>query len=69
MPSAVIKSYAYDAQARELSIVFQSGGRYVYEDVPPDTFDALSAAFSKGEYFISRIRDNYAFRRLGPLVG
>jgi hypothetical protein len=66
MPSAVIKTYAYDAQTRELSIVFRSGGRYVYEDVPPDAFDALNAAFSKGEHFLSRIRPNYAFSRLEP---
>ncbi|HSM96840.1 MAG TPA: KTSC domain-containing protein [Rhizomicrobium sp.] len=63
MPSAVIQSYSYNAETKELSILFRSDGLYVYEDVPPDTFDALNAAYSKGEYFQSRIRSKYDFHR------
>lgn len=63
MPSTAIRSYSYNAESRELSVIFRSGGHYVYLDVPPDAFDALNAAFSKGEHFQSRIRSNYAFRR------
>lgn len=60
----MIKSYSYNAEAKELCIVFRSGGSYVYEQVPTDAFDAFNAAFSQGEYFLSRIRPNYSFRRL-----
>jgi lysyl-tRNA synthetase class 2 len=65
MPSTVIKHYRYDAATQELRIEFQSGSVYVYENVPPDTVKALGAAFSKGEFFGARIRNNYPFRREG----
>ena len=64
IPSAVIKAYSYDPSAKELRIKFRSEGIYVYQDVPPDTFDALNAAFSKGEFFAAHIRNNYTFRRV-----
>jgi len=63
MPSAVIHSFEYDADKRELLVVFRSGRRYVYEEVPDNTFVAMRRSFSKGEYFNEHIRDRYAFRR------
>ncbi|MGN6515083.1 MAG: KTSC domain-containing protein [Rhizomicrobium sp.] len=63
MPSAVIASYTYNADVKELSIAFRSGARYTYKNVPLDTFDALNHAFSKGEFFQSRIRDHFEYRR------
>jgi hypothetical protein len=36
----------------------------VYLDVPQAVFEAFAAAFSKGEYFNSHIRDHYAFERV-----
>ena len=66
MPSSVIQFFHYDADQRELLIGFQSGKRYVYEDVPPDIAAALKAAPSRGEYFNDHIRDRYTFRRREP---
>jgi len=63
MPSTVIRSFAYDAASRRLSIVFQSGRRYIYEEVPPETFAAMQGSFSKGEFFNAHIRDNFSFVR------
>ena len=63
MPSSVIQFFHYDADARELLIGFQSGKRYVYEDVPPDVAAAMKDASSRGEYFNQHIRDRYTFRR------
>lgn len=63
MPSTVIRSYSYDPPRRELGIVFQSARRYVYLDVPAETYVAMKAAFSKGEFFNRHIRDRFAFRR------
>jgi hypothetical protein len=63
MPSTVIRSFAYDAASRRLLIVFQSGRRYTYEEVPPETFAALQDSFSKGEFFNAHIRDNFRFVR------
>jgi hypothetical protein len=61
MPSTVIRSFRYDAQNAELAIEFQSGRRYVFCDVPEQTYRALQASFSKGTFFNSHIRDRFHF--------
>jgi hypothetical protein len=63
MPSAVIRSFRYDAASRRLHIVFQTGRRYIYEDVPEDLVRDMKAAFSKGEFFNAHIRDRFRFVR------
>jgi hypothetical protein len=63
MPSTVIRSFAYDAASRRLLIIFQSGRRYTYEEVPPETFAAMKGSSSKGEFFNAHIRDNFSFVR------
>jgi KTSC domain len=62
MPSTVIRSYRYDPQRRELSIVFQTNRRYIYSDVPEETYAEMKAAFSKGEFFNRHIRDKFDFK-------
>ena len=59
MPSAVIKAWAYDAQAQVLTITFVSGRAYAYQDVPADVAEGLRLAFAKGEYFNKAIRDRF----------
>lgn len=63
MPSSVIRSYRYDPARRELGVVFQSQRRYIYSEVPAETYAAMKAAFSKGEFFNRHIRDKFTFRR------
>jgi hypothetical protein len=65
MPSTVIRSFAYHAAQRQLEITFQSGRRYVYDRVPPELYDAMKSAFSKGEFFNEHIRDRFEFSRAG----
>ncbi|HZF94399.1 MAG TPA: KTSC domain-containing protein [Allosphingosinicella sp.] len=64
MPSAVIRSFAYRADARELDVLFTTGRRYVYCDVPAEAAEALRSAFAKGRHFNSRIRGRYPYREL-----
>jgi hypothetical protein len=64
MPSAVIRSFAYRAEARELDVLFTTGRRYVYCDVPAEAAEALRAAFAKGRHFNSRIRGRYPYREV-----
>jgi hypothetical protein len=64
MPSSVIRSFSYDASRQELLIHFQSGRRYVYQDVPAATYLAMKEAFAKGEFFNSEIRGRYRYRRI-----
>jgi len=66
MPSTVIRSYRYDPQRRELAIVFQTRRAYIYSEVPHETYAALKAAFSKGEFFNRHIRGKFAFTRDEP---
>ena len=44
---------------QHLDLVFVSGRRYRYHDVPDETYDAMRRAFSKGEFFNAYIRDQY----------
>jgi hypothetical protein len=64
MPSTVIRSFVYEPARRELEITFQSGKRYAYERVPPEVYEAMRGAFSKGEFFNEHIRDRFDFRRM-----
>jgi KTSC domain-containing protein len=63
MPSSVIRSYRYDPLQRRLELVFVSGRRYRYHDVPEETYSAMRRAFSKGEFFNAHIRDQYRHTR------
>jgi hypothetical protein len=59
MPSSVIKRFAYDPQARVLTITFVSGRVYGYQGVPADVAEGMGLAFAKGEYFNKAIRDHF----------
>jgi hypothetical protein len=61
MPSTVIRSFAYRPETRELEMLFTTGRRYVYREVPPEAAEALRGAFAKGRHFNARIRGRYPF--------
>ncbi|MBV8685065.1 MAG: KTSC domain-containing protein [Alphaproteobacteria bacterium] len=64
MPSTVIRSVAYRPDARELDVVFTTGRRYLFHDVPPEAAEAFRTARIKGRHFNARIRGRYAFKTL-----
>jgi hypothetical protein len=64
VPSTVISRFDYRLESRELEILFITGRRYLYADVPPEEAQRFREAFSKGRYFNARIRDRYACREL-----
>ncbi|HEX8193791.1 MAG TPA: KTSC domain-containing protein [Allosphingosinicella sp.] len=64
MPSTVIRSFDYRAEARELDVLFTTGRRYIFSDVPPEAADALRSAFAKGRHFNARIRGRYPHREV-----
>jgi hypothetical protein len=66
MPSAVIRSFSYRADERELDVLFTTGRRYVYCNVPSEAAEALRGAFAKGRHFNARIRGRYPYRELEP---
>jgi lysyl-tRNA synthetase class 2 len=61
MPSTVIRSFDYRPDARELEILFTTGRRYIYFDVPAEVVAAFRQASSKGRYFNAHIRDHYRY--------
>ena len=62
MPSTIIRRFDYREDIRELDVLFTTGRRYVYRDVPPEAAAAFRAAFAKGRHFNAHIRGNYAYR-------
>lgn len=64
MPSTAIHAFAYDEATRRLTVIFVSGRRYIYDDVPPDVADAFARAESRGGFFNRAIRDRYRFREI-----
>jgi len=64
MPSSVIRALYYDPVDHHLDLLFVSGRRYRYYEVPEETYDAMRRAFSKGEFFNEYIRDQYRFTRV-----
>jgi hypothetical protein len=67
MPSTVIRRFNYRPEAQELEIIFTTGRRYLYSDVPQEAVEEFRAAFSKGVHFNRYIRDRYTFRELDPV--
>jgi len=64
MPSSVIRSFAYSADTRQLTVEFVTGRRYVYSGVPFDEAEAMRRAFSKGVFFNKRIRGRFPWREV-----
>lgn len=63
--SSMIHAVGYDPERRLLEVVFNSGRVYCYEQVPPEVYEALMAAESKGRFMRAAIIDVYPYRR-GP---
>ena len=67
MPSTVIRRFEYRPDTRELEILFTTGRRYLYSDVPEDAVARFRAAFAKGSHFNRHIRDRYRYLELDPI--
>ncbi len=59
--SSAIHAIGYDPDLRVLEVIFNTGRIYQFTDVPPEQFDALRRAQSKGRYFSEHIRDAYPY--------
>jgi len=59
--SSVMTFVKYDDDASELDITFTSGKTYRYREVPPEIYDGLLEAESKGEFFNDNIKDVFAY--------
>jgi hypothetical protein len=61
MPSTVIRTICYRAEAHELEVRFTSGRCYRFHDVPAPAAEDFVRARIKGRHFNARIRGRYRF--------
>jgi hypothetical protein len=59
--SSALVSVKYDAASSDLEIRFVNCRTYRYSNVPPDVYEALLDAESKGTLFNALIRDRYPY--------
>lgn len=64
MPSTVIRTVSYHPERGELEVLFTTGRRYIYHDVPVEAAEAFCGARIKGRHFNSRIRGRYSFTEM-----
>ena len=57
--SSAMTFVKYDDDSGELDITFTSGKTYRYLNVPPEVYDGLLDAESKGEFFNQNIKDDF----------
>jgi len=64
MPSSVVAAIKYDAKTSRLRIIYNSGNIYDYKNVPPEIYNEMKTASSKGEYLNKQIKPNYEFEKI-----
>ena len=61
--SSNLEQVGYDEDKMELHVGFKNGSSYVYTGVPPEIFDQLLGAPSKGSFLNREIKDVYTFHK------
>ena len=59
--SSMLAAYGYDPSLKALVVLFNSGKAYQYWDVPPEIFEGLTGARSKGRYMLDNVIDHYPY--------
>lgn len=62
--SEMLRLAGYDAKSQVLEVVFNSGERYRYKEVPPSEYERLMSAESIGQYMHRHIIGHYDYQRL-----
>jgi len=63
-----IKAVGYNANTRTLRIQFKQGTFYDYFGVPPEIFQQLMVAVSKGTFFGLAIKGKFEFNKIEKVV-
>ncbi len=61
--STMLRAVRYDSTGHVLEVVFRNGRPYHFVNVPPNEYENLLSASSKGRYFLNHIRDAYPYWR------
>lgn len=62
--SEMLDLVGYDARSHVLEVVFNTGDRYRYLDVPPAEYEGLMSAESIGQYMHKHIIGRYDYERV-----
>jgi hypothetical protein len=62
--SEALRSVGYDARTHTLETEFTTDRVYRYYNCPPEVFDALMHADSKGRFYNRQIRDHYPYKEV-----
>jgi len=57
----MLAAVGYDSNLKALVVLFNSGKAYQYLNVPPQVFQGLSEARSKGRYMLDNVIDHYPY--------
>jgi len=57
--SSSIKHIGYDPETKELHVTFHDTGKYVYHNVPQETYDGLMASSSKGKFLHHNVKKQH----------
>jgi hypothetical protein len=64
MPSSVVASMKYDAAHSTLRITYISGNIYDYKNVPPEVYEQMKSAGSKGTFLNKTIKKWFRFEKV-----
>lgn len=62
--SSNLKEIAYDPDERILGVRFLNGTEYEYKNIPPQIFEGLKNADSKGTYLARYVKGIYLYKRV-----
>ena len=62
--SSMILGVRYDEESYALDVIFRTGEKYRYKNVPPLEYEGLMSAKSQGQYMHKRILRRYDYERL-----
>ena len=62
--SEMLEAVGYDANLRILEVIFNTGDKYRYKEVPAFEYDGLMNAESIGRYMHKRIIGRYPYERV-----
>lgn len=67
--SSTIKAMGYDEETEHiksrLTVIFNSGTRYTYYDVPRDLWKRFKEAESAGQFFVRHIKGIFDYQKSG----
>ena len=62
--SSMVLGVRYDNARFELEVIFRTGEKYRYKNVPLFVYEGLMSAESQGQYMRKHVMSRYEFERL-----